>query len=127
MLNNTDSINPFASGRLGGFQGGGPNVIGIICAIYCLLCVHKLIISGNIRTFLLEDKLNALCFLYFIINLIFTFSRGSYLALFIGLLTLIMFSEKIDKDIKTYFVTSLSLIVIFSIFLFPSIFLKTIK
>ena len=45
VLNNIDSINPFASGRLGGFQGGGPNVIGIICAIYCLVCVHKMIIS----------------------------------------------------------------------------------
>ena len=67
MLNNTDSINPFASGRLGGFQGGGPNVIGIICAIYCLLCVHKLINSGNIKTFLFENKLNA-SFFYFIIK-----------------------------------------------------------
>ena len=124
VLNNIDSINPFASGRLGGFQGGGPNVIGIICAIYCLLCVHKLIISGNIRTFLLEDRLNASLLFISLINLIFTFSRGSYLALFIGLLTLIMFSEKIDKAIKTYFVTSLSLIVIFSIYTFPGIFLK---
>ena len=35
-----------------------------------------------------------------------------------------MFSEKIDKAIKTYFVTSLSLIVIFSIYTFPGIFLK---
>ena len=124
VLNNTDSINPFASGRLGGFQGGGPNVIGIICAIYCLLCVHKLINSGSIKTFLLEDRLNASLLFISLINLIFTFSRGSYLALFIGLLTLIMFSEKIDKAIKTYFVTSLSLIVIFSIYTFPGIFLK---
>jgi len=30
VLNNSGSINPFTSGRLGGFQGGGPNVIGII-------------------------------------------------------------------------------------------------
>ena len=30
ISNNTDSTNPFTSGRLGGFQGGGPNVIGII-------------------------------------------------------------------------------------------------
>ena len=124
VLNNTDSINPFASGRLGGFQGGGPNVIGIICAIYCLLCVHKLINSGSIKTFLLEDRLNASLLFISLINLIFTFSRGSYLALFIGLITLIMFSEKIDKAIKTYFVTSLSLIVIFSIYTFPGIFLK---
>ena len=36
-----------------------------------------------------------------------------------------MFSEKIDKAIKTYFVTStLVLWIIFSIYTFPSIFLK---
>ena len=45
VLNNIDSINPFASGRLGGFQGGGPNVIGIICAIYCLLFVYLKLIK----------------------------------------------------------------------------------
>ena len=32
----------FVSGRLGGFQGGGPNVIGIFCAIYSLICIYKL-------------------------------------------------------------------------------------
>jgi len=124
VLNNSGSTNPFSSGRLGGFQGGGPNVIGIICAIYCLVCVHKMIISGNIRTFLLEDRLNSSLLFISLINLIFTFSRGSYLALFIGLLTLIMFSEKIEKAIKTYIVTSLSLIVVFSIYTYPEIFLK---
>ena len=124
VLNNSGSTNPFTSGRLGGFQGGGPNVIGIICAIYCLVCVHKMIISGNIRTFLLEDRLNSSLLFISLINLIFTFSRGSYLALFIGLLTLIMFSEKIEKAIKTYIVTSLSLIVVFSIYTYPEIFLK---
>ena len=35
ISNNTSSINPFTSGRLGGIQGGGPNVIGIICADIC--------------------------------------------------------------------------------------------
>ena len=124
VLNNSGSTNPFTSGRLGGFQGGGPNVIGIICAIYCLVCVHKMIISGNIRTFLLEDRLNASLLFISLINLIFTFSRGSYLALFTGLLMLIMFSEKIEKAIKTYIVTSLSLIVVFSIYTYPEIFLK---
>ena len=36
ISNNTSGNNPFTSGRLGGFQGGGPNVIGIICAISLL-------------------------------------------------------------------------------------------
>tara|TARA_B100000282_G_scaffold13234_1_gene9340 strand:- start:1413 stop:1742 length:330 start_codon:yes stop_codon:yes gene_type:complete len=35
-----------------------------------------------------------------------------------------MFSEKIEKAIKTYIVTSLSLIVVFSIYTYPEIFLK---
>ena len=38
ISNNTSGNNPFTSGRLGGFQGGGPNVIGIFCAICCLVC-----------------------------------------------------------------------------------------
>ena len=38
ISNNTDSTNYFDSGRLGGFQGGGPNVIGIFCAIYSMIC-----------------------------------------------------------------------------------------
>ena len=42
ISNNTNSTNIFVSGRLGGFQGGGPNVIGIFCAIYSLICVYKL-------------------------------------------------------------------------------------
>ena len=41
ISNNTNSTNIFVSGRLGGFQGGGPNVIGIFCAIYSLICLVK--------------------------------------------------------------------------------------
>ena len=33
ILNNTDNESFLLSGRLGGLQGGGPNVIGIICAL----------------------------------------------------------------------------------------------
>ena len=46
ISNNTAGNNPFTSGRLGGVQGGGPNVIGIICAISVLICVYKILISN---------------------------------------------------------------------------------
>ena len=49
ISNNTDSTNPFTSGRLGGFQGGGPNVIGIICAITSLICLYKIPLSNNFK------------------------------------------------------------------------------
>ena len=42
ISNNTAGINPFTSGRLGGLQGGGPNVIGIICAISALVYLFKI-------------------------------------------------------------------------------------
>ena len=80
VLNNTDSINPFASGRLGGFQGGGPNVIGIICAIASLICLYKISLSNNFKNYLFENKSNTLLLIISLLNLIFTFSRGSYLA-----------------------------------------------
>ena len=41
ILNNSGSTNPFTSGRLGGFQGGGPNVIGVICTL-CTFVYIKL-------------------------------------------------------------------------------------
>ena len=40
VLNNSGSTNPLSSGRLGGFQGGGPNVIGILCALYAVICIN---------------------------------------------------------------------------------------
>ena len=48
ILNNSGSINPLTSGRLGGFQGGGPNVIGIFCSIYILVCLYKASSGENI-------------------------------------------------------------------------------
>ena len=58
ISNNTDSTNPFTSGRLGGFQGGGPNVIGIICAIASLICLYKISLSNNFKNYLFENKSN---------------------------------------------------------------------
>ena len=42
IINNSESRNIFTSGRLGGLQGGGPNVIGIICAISVLVTIYKI-------------------------------------------------------------------------------------
>ncbi len=124
ILNNSASTNPFSSGRLGGLQGGGPNVIGIICAIYTIVCAYKVITSSDIKISILKHRLNTSLLLISLINLIFTYSRGSYLALCFGLTALIMFSNNLDRNIKTYLISSFGLLVIFSIYTFPGIFLK---
>ena len=60
ILNNSGSTNPFTSGRLGGFQGGGPNVIGVLCVLYVLLCIYKASSSPNIMKYFRIEKLNTL-------------------------------------------------------------------
>ena len=60
ILNNTGSTNPFTSGRLGGFQGGGPNVIGLICSISALVCLFKVLKSKNILLNLKDNKFNTI-------------------------------------------------------------------
>ena len=58
ISNNTSSNNPFTSGRLGGIQGGGPNVIGIISAICSYLSFYKIINSGNYLSYIITNKAN---------------------------------------------------------------------
>ena len=124
ILNNTGSTNPFTSGRLGGFQGGGPNVIGVICTLYVLLCVYKVLNSDNLFRFLRTDKFNTLLLTISIFNLYITYSRGSYLALCTGLLVLLIYTNAFTLQFKIYFlIISISFSVIV-IYIFPSIFLK---
>ena len=124
ILNNSGSTNPLTSGRLGGFQGGGPNVIGIFCAVYVLICIYKFSISDNFKKYFFTDKFNTVFLLIALINLYLTFSRGSYLALFVGLILILFFSENIDKSSKIK-IFSVGLILSFGIiFFYPSIFLK---
>ena len=124
VSNNSGSTNPLTSGRLGGFQGGGPNVIGIFCALYALICVYKLTSSNDLKKYFFTDKFNSSLLIISIFNLYLTFSRGSYLAFFVGLSLILFLSEKINKSLK---IKTFTLGVIFSliiIYFFPSIFLK---
>ena len=100
VLNNSGSTNPFTSGRLGGFQGGGPNVIGIFCAVYALICIYNLSTSGNFKKYFFANKFNTAFLFIALLNLYLTFSRGSYLAFFVGLTLILFFSENIDKSSK---------------------------
>ena len=124
ISNNTDSTNPLTSGRLGGFQGGGPNVIGIICAISSLICIYNITQSNSFKKNIFEDKLNSFFLIISLFNLYLTFSRGSYLAFVVGLLIILLFSNSINKKSKIYLSIGTLGISLIAIFLFPSIFLK---
>ncbi|MDC1039882.1 O-antigen ligase family protein [Acidimicrobiia bacterium] len=124
ILNNSGSTNLFTSGRLGGVQGGGPNVIGVICTMYVLLCVFKASSSDNILKYLFSDKLNTALLIISIFNLYITYSRGSYLALYAGLLLLLIYTKSLTAKFKIYFLIISILFSVIIIFIFPSIFLK---
>ena len=124
ISNNTGSSNPFTSGRLGGIQGGGPNVIGIICTMYALLFLSKLFSSKNIYSFILKNKINLILFIISIFNLYLTYSRGSYMALFLGFILILYFSNNISKRQKSIMLLIILFISIVFISMFPSLFLK---
>ena len=124
IRNNTASSNPFTSGRLGGFQGGGPNVIGIICAIYVLVCIYKVLNSNNFIGTLLTDKLNTVLLTISILNLYLTYSRGSYIALFIGSSIILFYTDSFNKKTKQMLTISIVFLSAIIIYTFPSIFLK---
>tara|TARA_Y100000992_G_scaffold293507_1_gene252208 strand:+ start:479 stop:2455 length:1977 start_codon:yes stop_codon:yes gene_type:complete len=124
ILNNTGSMNPFTSGRLGGIQGGGPNVIGIICAIYSLICINKLLNSQDYLKYFVNFKLQSFFLFISLFNLYFTYSRGSYLSLLIGIIFIINFKDNLNKRFKVLVNISIIFITLVSIFTFPSIFLK---
>ena len=124
ILNNSGSINPLTSGRLGGFQGGGPNVIGIICVIYALVCLYKILSSKNIVLYLISDKLNTALLIISIFNLYITFSRGSYIALFTGSLVILFYADSFTKNSKITIILLITISIVIVIYIFPSIFLK---
>ena len=124
ISNNTNSTNIFVSGRLGGFQGGGPNVIGIFCAIYSLICIYKLFAADDSKKYLIENKTNTFLLILSLINLLFTFSRGSFLALAVGIFSLLLFTGKYSRSFKYKIVITATLFGIIAMYMFPSIFLK---
>ena len=124
IFNNSGSTNIFTSGRLGGFQGGGPNVIGLICVMYVLFCIYQASSSPNILKYLRTEKLNTLLLIISLFNLYITYSRGSYLALYVGLLLLLIYTRAVTRKFKIYFLIISILFSVLSIFMFPSIFLK---
>ena len=124
IFNNSGSTNIFTSGRLGGFQGGGPNVIGVLCVLYVLLCIYKASSSPNIMKYFRIEKLNTLLLIISLFNLYITYSRGSYLALYVGLLLLLIYTRAVTRKFKIYFLIISILFSVLSIFMFPSIFLK---
>ena len=124
ISNNTAGINPFTSGRLGGLQGGGPNVIGIICAISALVYLFKIINSEVSNMSLKSNKFNLFIVLISLLNLYLTYSRGSYLALGVGFLILLLATDSIKKQNKFYFVILMSILTLIFVYINPSIFLK---
>ena len=124
ISNNTAGINPFTSGRLGGLQGGGPNVIGIICAISALVYLFKIINSEVSNMSLKSNKFNLIIVLISLLNLYLTYSRGSYLALGVGFLILLLATDSIKKQNKFYFVILMSILTLIFVYINPSIFLK---
>ena len=112
------------SGRLGGLQGGGPNVIGIICAISALVYIFKIFNSEDSNINLKSNKFNLFIILISLLNLYLTYSRGSYLALGVGFLILLLATDSIKKQNKFYFVILMSVLTLFFIYINPSIFLK---
>ena len=124
ISNNTAGNNPFNSGRLGGVQGGGPNVIGIICAISVLICIYKILISNDYFNYLKNNLLNSLILFISLFNLYLTYSRGSYLALGIGFAILLLTTDSLKTKIKLYLFTVLTVLTLIFVYLNPSIFLK---
>src|SRR6056300_916420 len=124
ILNNTGSTNPFTSGRLGGFKGGGPNVIGLICSISALVFLFNVLKSKNILLNLKGNKFNTVLLIISLFNLYITYSRGSYIALFIGSLIILFYTDSFTKKAKKRITISIILISVVIIYFFPSIFLK---
>ncbi len=124
ISNNTAGINPFTSGRLGGLQGGGPNVIGIICAISALVYIFKIFNSEDSNINLKSNKFNLFIILISLLNLYLTYSRGSYLAFGVGFFILLLATDSLKKPSKFYLVIFTTVLTLFFIYINPSIFLK---
>ena len=106
ITNYSDTNNIFFSGRLAGFQGSGPNVAG---TIFGLLSILSFYFYKNTRKTFYQILIFVNLFLFFI-----TYSRGSYLALFIVSIIYILSKIKNRKFKIVYisgiFISSLALL-----------------
>ena len=93
-------------GRLAGYQGGGPNVAGSIFTFLTFIFLYFYSVFNN-KIYLFISLLNL--FLIFV-----TFSRGSWLALFISLIIYLYVNK---YQFKTIFFSILSLSMVLSFFL----------
>ena len=118
IFNNREATFYFSTGKLGGIQGGGPNVIGIISAISAIyffyFTLQNYISSGSI----FSHKGYPFYFLISSINLFFTFSRGSYLAFIYGFLILIAFERFFKLKVKIFVYFGILIFGTISLFLF---------
>ena len=89
-----------------------------------MICFYKLLAANDSKKYLIENKINTLLLLISLLNLLFTFSRGSFLALMVGLLSLLMFTEKYSRSFKFKICIAATLLGVIAIYMFPSIFLK---
>ena len=125
IFNNREATFYFLNGKLGGIQGGGPNVIGIISAISAIyffyFTLQNYISSGNIFSHIGYP----LYFLISSINLFFTYSRGSYLAFIFGFVTLITFERFFNLKVKILLYFGILVFSIISLFLFSSTLLRS--
>jgi len=92
--------------------------------MYALLFLSKLFSSKNIYSFILKNKINLILFIISIFNLYLTYSRGSYMALFLGFILILYFSNNISKRQKSIMLLIILFISIVFISMFPSLFLK---
>ena len=117
---NIDTTNLYYSGRLAGLQGSGPNVFGLISAISIIYFLHKLL-DHSIKNNFLDYILLLISF----VCLIFSKSRGSFIALFCIFIFLAATSSKINKKnifrLFLIFIFTIILLFIFS----PETFLKS--
>ena len=111
-----ENPNFFNRGRLAGFQGGGPNVAGLLF-VFLTFINYYFFINSKKFYYLALSFLNL--FLVFV-----TFSRGSWLAFFIPTLFFLFYKKLNKKTILFGAFTGISLIVLLLNITNPQILLK---
>ena len=96
----------------------------IIHVVLSWLISFNILNSQNLFNYIKIQKFNTLILLISLFNLYLTYSRGSYLALAIGCIILLLTTNSLKRKIKFYLFTFLTIFTLIFIYLNPSIFLK---